>query len=258
MRGPAVPGATNYQELCMVWKTSLRPEKETGICLDNQTVNPTEPKQTSSEWNNRRFQPSQGSGPKTGQTCFYCSKPGQIMRDCWSRSRRERESYDPSPSGESDARGLNPASTKQILAGSSSTNTSTNDGPSLKTASVSASLPGSPVDVTLAACAPNKPTRSPYDLLFSDLEDEKVMKQVKVTDSGRRLQLAWVDIQGVPAHGLVDTAADVTIMGGKLFALVAASARLYRRSQTRVPRSYDMYFAWMAAWKWTSPSRARH
>ena len=49
-------------------------------------------------------------------------------------------------------------------------------------------------------------------------------------------------LQGVPADGVVDTAADITIMGGKLFALVASSARLRKKDfkpPDRVPRTYD-------------------
>ena len=49
-------------------------------------------------------------------------------------------------------------------------------------------------------------------------------------------------IQGVSADGVVDTAADITIMGGKLFTLVASPARLHKKdfkTPDRVPRTYD-------------------
>ena len=68
------------------------------------------------------------------------------------------------------------------------------------------------------------------------------MKQIRVADSGSCSQLARVDIHGVPADGIVDTAADITIMGGKLFALVASTARLKTRNFRKpdnVPRNYD-------------------
>ena len=68
------------------------------------------------------------------------------------------------------------------------------------------------------------------------------MKQIRVPDCGSRPHLAIVDIHGVPANGIVDTAADITIMGGKLFALVAAAAKLQKRDlrkQDRVPRNND-------------------
>ena len=37
------------------------------------------------------------------------------------------------------------------------------------------------------------------------------MKQIRVINSGSCSQLAGVDIQGVPADGIIDTAADITI-----------------------------------------------
>ena len=82
---------------------------------------------------------------------------------------------------------------------------------------------------------------SPINLLFSD-SDEEGVKQICVVDSGSCPQLARVDIHGVPADGIVDTAADITIMGGKLFALVASAARLKKknfRKPDKVPRNYD-------------------
>ena len=80
---------------------------------------------------------------------------------------------------------------------------------------------------------------SPLSLLFSDSDDYGDVKQVTITDSGT---LASVSVQGVPAKGIVDTAADITIMGGKLFALVASSAGLRKRDfkpPDKIPRTYD-------------------
>ena len=52
-----------------------------------------------------------------------------------------------------------------------------------------------------------------------------------------------MDIQGIQADSVVDTAADITIMGGKLFALVAASGRLKDfRKPDKISRSYDRVF----------------
>ena len=82
----------------------------------------------------------------------------------------------------------------------------------------------------------------PLDLLFSESDEEDGVRQVTVNDSGSHCQLARVSICGVPADGVVDTAADITIMGGKLFALVAATARLRKkdfRKADRVPKTYD-------------------
>ena len=83
---------------------------------------------------------------------------------------------------------------------------------------------------------------SPLSLLFSESEDEGDVKRVMVTNQGSRPQIACVDVQGVPADGVIDTAADITIMGGKLFAQVASSPRLRKKDfkpLDRVPRTYD-------------------
>jgi hypothetical protein len=89
---------------------------------------------------------------------------------------------------------------------------------------------------------PQSDAASPLSLLFSESEDEGDVRRVTVTDCRSHPQLARVDVQGVPADGVVDTAADITIMGGKLFALVASSARLRKKdlkTPDGVPRTYD-------------------
>ena len=51
-----------------------------------------------------------------------------------------------------------------------------------------------------------------------------------------------VEVQGVPAQGIVDSGADITIIGGELFRRVAAVARLRKKDlkkPDRVPRTYD-------------------
>ena len=40
---------------------------------------------------------------------------------------------------------------------------------------------------------------------------------MRITDQGSHLRKATVEIAGVPATGLVDTGADITIMGPELF-----------------------------------------
>ena len=84
---------------------------------------------------------------------------------------------------------------------------------------------------------------NPYDLLFSsDSEDEEAVRQIRVTDQGSKSQHARVIVHGVPADGVIDTGADITIMGQELFATVAAAARLRKRNFRRpdkVPWTYD-------------------
>ena len=49
-------------------------------------------------------------------------------------------------------------------------------------------------------------------------------------------------VQGVPVVGVIDSGADLTIIGGALFKKVAAAARLKKRDfkkPDKVPRGYD-------------------
>ncbi len=53
---------------------------------------------------------------------------------------------------------------------------------------------------------------------------------------------ANVDLQGVPARGVIDSGADITIIGGDLFKQVATVAKLRKkdfRSADKTPRTYD-------------------
>lgn len=88
-----------------------------------------------------------------------------------------------------------------------------------------------------SSCSGPRVGAAPLNLLFSDSEGVDGMKQIHVSNNGSSSQNARVDVQGVPADGIVDTAADITIMGGKLFPLVAAATKLRKRKPEKVPRS---------------------
>ena len=81
------------------------------------------------------------------------------------------------------------------------------------------------------------------DLLFSSgSEDGEEIRQVRITDQGSNPQHAKVDLQGVPAVGVIDSGADITIVGGDLFKRVAAAARLKKKNfkkPDKVPKTYD-------------------
>ena len=77
----------------------------------------------------------------------------------------------------------------------------------------------------------------------SDSQDNsKCVQQVRISDKGSRQQYVLVQLHGVPARGVIDSGADITIIGGELFKRVAATVRL-RKSQLRksdkVPKTYD-------------------
>ena len=88
-----------------------------------------------------------------------------------------------------------------------------------------------------------RPTEDPESLLLSSSEeDHPGVKMVRVTDHGSVTQCVKVLIQGVPAYGLIDSGADITIIGGSLFKKVVAVARLKKKNfkkADRVPRTYD-------------------
>ena len=65
---------------------------------------------------------------------------------------------------------------------------------------------------------------------------------VLIRDGGSHPMCAPVEIQGVPAYGIVDTGADISIIGGNLFKKVASVARLRKRDfkpADKTPRNYD-------------------
>ena len=100
----------------------------------------------------------------------------------------------------------------------------------------------------------SKDTLTPESLLYSDSDDDgrANARTVRVQDGGSHSQCVKVEVQGVPAYGLIDTGADITIIGGKLFKRVATVARLKKRQfkkADKTPRTYDQIGPnWMDAW----------
>ena len=88
--------------------------------------------------------------------------------------------------------------------------------------------------------------------LLPDSNKDDHICQVRIDDRGSRQQYVDVLVGGVPAQGVIDSGADITIMGGDLFRRVAAAAQLRRSSlkkPDRVPRTYDRRLShWMDVW----------
>ena len=79
------------------------------------------------------------------------------------------------------------------------------------------------------------------DLLLSDSDGDQVSR-VQVQDRGSSAKGVIVQIQRVPAVGMIDSGSDITIIGAKLFTKVALTARLHKRDlkkPDKVPRTYD-------------------
>ena len=85
----------------------------------------------------------------------------------------------------------------------------------------------------------------PLTCLLPDSEsdsDGDGLKAVTVADEGSKSQKAKVIVGGVPLSGIIDSGADITIMGGLAFKQVAAVAKLKKRDfkpPDKVPRNYD-------------------
>ena len=253
MRGPAVSGAGTYQELCIAARNEekrladLKRRQEysqpyTGTTPRSQRQPRTMQYVGSSDSPRPRTTGSpvttpQGGG-RTNLKCFYCGKQGHRKADC---RRRQRDEAQPAESrGPSRSVMMKQIRTQQGNKYSSpqdSPPSGTEDQPQHSTLPVPPSATSSTSQGERELDAPEQ---SLLDLLFSNSDREGV-KQVRVPDCGSRPHLARVDIHGVPADGIVDTAADITIMSGKLFAL-AAAAKLRKcdfKKPDRVPRNYD-------------------
>ena len=79
--------------------------------------------------------------------------------------------------------------------------------------------------------------------LFSYSEDDDAeVRMVHVVDQGSRSQSAKVVVGGVPVAGIVDTGADITILGGDAFKQFASVAKLRKRDfkqPDKILRNYD-------------------
>ncbi len=98
---------------------------------------------------------------------------------------------------------------------------------------------------------------SPLSYLFSS-DSEKGdcdVRVVRVDDKGSAPKCTKVLVQGVPMNGILDTGADITTIGGKMFKKVAAVARLRKRDfkhPDKTPQTYDQQpFKLDDLWTWT-------
>ena len=66
-------------------------------------------------------------------------------------------------------------------------------------------------------------------MLYSSDSDGSV-SAVRVNDRGSKPQYVNVTIQGVPTSGIIDTGADITIMGGELFKKISDAVRLKKKT----------------------------
>ena len=85
----------------------------------------------------------------------------------------------------------------------------------------------------------------PRQYLLPDSDEKEPaagVSEVRVQDKGSRPQSVRVFVAGVPVDGIVDTAADITIVGADTLKRIAAVAKPRKRDlklADKTPRTYD-------------------
>ena len=82
----------------------------------------------------------------------------------------------------------------------------------------------------------------PMNFLYSSESDDGSVFVVRVEDKGSKPRTVVVDFHGIPARGIIDSGADITIINGDLFQRVATVARLKKsafKKPDRIPVTYD-------------------
>ena len=205
MRAPAVSGAQTYQELCLAARNE---EKRLTELRKRQQYQKASPSPGSLRPNQRpadsRSTELTPSRPKPPEPrrCYLCHKTGHLACECTLNQAESRGRRDPK-----DPR----ASTKQVTFKQESS-----------TAAEQSAL---------------------LDFLFSsDEESDAGVSTVWVQDKGSQPQRARVEIQGVPVYGVIDSGADITILGGNLLRKVVTTVKLRKKDlkpPDKVPRNYD-------------------
>ena len=219
VRGPSVSGAQTYKELCTAAKSEERrlvalkkrqQYDKLGRSNPAKVANPSSPSGSGSSGQPRRPTPAAQASTSAyrpspvpeTRRCHNCGEVGHLARNC----RRPRT--------ESSGRPMKPSSgLKQIQT----------DGP----------------DGTLSS---QPELTNVWDFLLSSSDEEPDVCTIRINDKGSMPQCVPVQLQGVPVYGVIDTGADITILGGNLFKKVATIAKLKKRDfrpADKTPRNYD-------------------
>ena len=212
MESPAVSGATSYATLCVAakseerWQAALRKRRQ----YKPENLQPSRaPRKPPSQLQGSGTvtPPSKGtpvpsSGDVRSRKCWNCEKTGHFAKDC--RAPRKESA------GRSEKK-----------------------------------TPGTRMVQSSPSQQRTVPQDDPLQYLLSDSDDSSDspdVRQVRVFDTGSRPQSVRVLVGGVPIDGIVDSGADITIVGGDVFKRIAAVAKLRKRDfkpPDKTPRNYD-------------------
>ena len=212
MSASAVSGAQKYQELCLAAKNEERRLAE--LRKRKQYRTPQTMKKDDTAHKRPDQQGPQRSPGASQRSCYNCGRPGHLARDC--RQGKSESAGRQQPRSSQQPRGSQQQQSQQ-----------------------SSSRPPQARQVTADATHENTEL---LNLLYSSSDEEADIRMVRVEDKGSQPHCAPIQIQGVPAYGIIDSGADITIIGGNLFRKVAAAARLKKRDlqkPDKTPRTYD-------------------
>lgn len=198
VKSPAVSGAQSYQELCLAARQEEKRVAELNCRqLYTRSTTPTQPNKR------KQIERSQGGSQQlvrrppytlTGRKCYICSSPDHPAKQCKSRKQESR----PFQAGNT----YKPTSAKAVRSEQKDAALTVESGES----------------------------DDPRQYMYSFDEDGGVSK-IRVADRGSRAHLAPVQVQGVPAEGVIYTGANISIIGEHLLGQLATCSCCKRISK---------------------------
>ena len=192
VKAPAVSGACTYQELCVAAKNEEQRQKELAKRFRYHRDEGMFCSGVAQRTFSSRLPHSSTISPGSTaikRRCYICDSTEHLMKDCPARKtespgsdRNQKSSHMP----------------KSTLAKKPETRSGVS-----AVSTIPDTLPPSSFD----------------DNILNVLFAEPNVSVVRVEDKGSQSRCAHVQIQGVPADGIIDTAADITVISGELFKL---------------------------------------